>query len=269
MAVTGCHGAWRVPVVATAAAWLLLCGRVASAAQDRIVIEEVRDRQVITYLPPSYDTESERRYPVIYLLHGGGGNPRSFLEGNYQGLNLKTTMGSLIALHVIRELIVVMPDIQTAYREFILNDVIPHIDASYRTLAQRQSRGIAGHSRGGFGALTLATDHPGLFGAVYALSASSLDRDDPIMEGAPERGMRPSLIARVAALRDSIKELAIRFDVGTADRLLTPNQDLAAAMDAAGVPHVFETYPGDHNGVIRQRLATQLLPFFSQKLAVQ
>ena len=255
-------------LVVAAAAWLLRGGMV-FAADGRIVIEEIRNRQVITYLPPSYDTESERRYPVVYLLHGGGGNPRSFLEGNYQGLNIKTTMGNLIALHVIRELIVVMPDIQTAYREFILNDVVTHIDANYRTLARRESRGIGGHSRGGFGALTLATDHPELFGAVYALSASSVDRIDPIVEGAPERGMRPSLIARVPTLRDSIKGLAIRFDVGTADRLLKPNQDLAAAMDAAGVRHVFETYPGDHNGVIRQRLATKLLPFFSEKLAVQ
>ena len=254
--------------VVTSAAWLLR-GGVAFAAEGRIVIETVRDRQVITYLPPSYDTEPERRYPVVYLLHGGGGNPRNFLEGNYQGLNIKTTMGNLIALHVVREMLIVMPDIQDAYREFILNDVIVHTDASYRTLARRESRGIAGHSRGGFGSLILATDHPELFGAVYALSASSVDKDEPIVEGVPERGTRPSLIRRVAALRDSIAGLAIRFDVGTADRLLKPNQDLTAAMDAAGVTHVFETYPGDHNGVIRQRLATKLLPFFSEKLAVQ
>lgn len=252
-----------------AAAATLLRGSTAFAAEGQIVIESVRNREVITYLPPSYETNSDRRYPVLYLLHGGGGTPRAYLEGNYSGLNIKTAMNNLIATHVIRQMIVVMPDIQTAYREFILNDVITHTDTSYRTLARRESRGIAGHSRGGFGSLTIATDHPELFGAVYGLSASSVDREDAIVEGAPEKGMRPPLIARVASLRESIKGLAIRFDVGTGDNLLTANQSLAAAMDAAGVPHVFETYPGDHNGVIRQRLTTKALPFFSENLAFQ
>lgn len=256
-------------LLALAGALWLLPGVAAFGDEGRIVIETLHDRQVITYLPPSYDTETERRYPVIYLLHGGGGTPRSFIEGNYSGLNIKTTMGNLIALHVVREMIIVMPDINGVYRDFILNDLIPYVDSHYRTFARRESRGIAGHSRGGFGTFTLATDHPELFGAMYGLSASTLDREDPIVEGAPEHGMRPPLIERIAALKGSIKELAIRFDVGTQDSLLKANQGMAAAMEAAGVNHMFETYAGDHNGVIRQRLATKAFPFFSQVLAAQ
>ena len=256
-------------LLAFATATCLMPATSAVAAEGRIVIETLKDRPLITYLPPSYDTETERRYPVIYLLHGGGGAPRSFIEGNYSGMNIRTTMNNLVTLNVIREMIIVMPDIGTPYRAFILEDVIPYVDATYRTLARREHRGIAGHSRGGCGSFLLATDHPEVFGAMYGLAASCLDREDPLVEGAPDRGMRPSLIARIPALKDSIRDLAIAFDVGTMDRLLQANQGMADAMEAAGVTHVFETYPGDHNGGVRQRIASKLLPFFSRQLAAR
>jgi enterochelin esterase-like enzyme len=260
-------------VRATISALILFCGLFVTAApafaEGRIVIEAVKNRPVITYLPPSYDTEPDKRYPVIYLLHGGGGAPRSFIEGNYSGMNIRTTMNNLVLLNVVREMIIVMPDISTRYVGFIIDDVIPYIDAAYRTLARRESRGIAGHSRGGCGSFILATDHPEIFGAMYGLAASCLDRETEIVEGVPERGMRPSLVARIPSLKDSIKDLAIAFDVGTMDNLLKANQAMAAAMEAAAVPHVFETYTGDHNGGVRQRIASKLLPFFSRQLAPQ
>ena len=241
----------------------------ALAAEGRIVMETLKNRPVITYLPPSYDSDGDRRYPVVYLLHGGGGAPRSFIEGNYSGMNIRTVLNNLVTLNVIREMIVVMPDIGSAYRDFILKDVIPYIDATYRTLAARESRGIGGHSRGGCGSFTLATDHPEMFAAVYGLAASCLDRQTEIVEGEPGKGMRPSLIERLPALKESIKDLAIAFDVGTQDNLLRANQNMANAMAEAGVKHVFEIYPGDHNGGVRQRIASKLLPFFSKQLAFQ
>ena len=249
----------------------IVCALTARAvfADSRLVIETLKDREVITYLPPSYDTDTDRRYPVIYLLHGGGGVPRSYIAGNYSGLNIRTTMDNLILLNVVHEMIIVMPDINGVYHDFILKDLIPHIDTTYRTYARRESRGIGGHSRGGCGSFLLATDHPEVFGAMYGLSASCVDRPDEIVEGSPEKGMRPPLTSRIAGLKDALKDTRIAFDVGTLDNLITSNKAMAAAMDAAGVPHVFETYIGDHNGVIRQRIAAKLLPFFSKELASQ
>lgn len=259
----------RPALAACLAAASLLHPGVASADEGRIVIEAVKNKQVITYLPPSYDAEPERRYPVIYLLHGGGGTPQSFLQGNYSGLNIKTTVNNLIMLHVIREVIIVMPDINNVYRDWIVNDVIPYVDTTYRTLAKRESRGVAGHSRGGCGSFLLATDHPEVFGALYGLAASCLDRETEAVEGAPDKGMREPLASRMAALKDSIEDVVIAFDVGTADNLLRANQNMAVAMERASVKHVFETYPGDHNGGVRQRIASKLLPFFSKELAAQ
>ena len=242
---------------------------IGARADSRIVIDTFKNRQVITYLPPSYDDEGDRRYPVIYLLHGGGGTPRSYIEGNYSGLNIKTTMDNLALLHVVREMIIVMPDINDSFHDYILKDLIPYVDATYRTFARRESRGIGGHSRGGCGSFLLATDHPEVFGAMYGMSASCMDREDPVVEGAPDKGMRAPLTTRIAGLKNQVKDLAIAFDVGTLDSLVASNQAMAAAMDAAGVKHVFETYIGDHNGVIRQRIASKLLPFFSRELAFQ
>ncbi|MCC7416593.1 MAG: esterase family protein [Acidobacteria bacterium] len=236
-------------------------------AQGRIVIETIDGRQVITYLPPGYDGDAGRRYPVVYLLHGGGGTPQSFLAGNYSGLNIMTTMNNLVRLNVVREMIIVMPDINGVYQDFIATELVGHVDATYRTIARRQSRGIGGHSRGGCGAFLLATDHPELFSAVYGMSASCLDRETERVEGAPGQGLREPLAARIAGLKPAIEQVKVAFDVGTEDRLLRANQSLAAAMERAGIPHAFEAYPGDHNGVIRQRIATKLLPFFSRELA--
>ena len=108
-----------------------------------------------------------------------------------------------------------------------------------------------------------------MFAAVYGLAASCLDRQTEIVEGVPDKGMRPSLIERLPELKESIEDLAIAFDVGTEDNLLRANQNMANAMAVAGVKHVFEIYPGDHNGGVRQRIASKLLPFFSKQLAFE
>ena len=259
----------RSIAAAIAVAACLAPARLAAADEGRIVIETVRNKQVITYLPPSYDVDTERRYPVIYLLHGGGGTPQSFIQGNYSGLNIRTTMNNLVMLNVVREMIIVMPDINNVYRDFIVNDLIPYVDKTYRTFARRESRGVAGHSRGGCGSFLLATDHPEVFSAVYGLAASCLDRETEIVEGAADKGLREPLAARIANLAPSLKELKIAFDVGSADNLLRANQSMSIAMDRAGVKHVFETYPGDHNSGVRQRIASKVLPFFSKELASQ
>ena len=259
----------RGTVIASCLVACLLRPPAVSADEGRIVMETLKNRPVITYLPPSYDSETERRYPVIYLLHGGGGAPRSFIEGNYSGLNIKTTMNNLITLNVVREMIIVMPDINNVYRSFIVEDLIPYVDATYRTLPTRESRGIGGHSRGGCGSFLLATDHPELFGALYGLAASCLDRETEKVEGAPDKGMREPLASRMAELKDAINDVTIAFDVGLQDNLLRANQNMAVAMERAGVKHVFETYLGDHNGGVRQRIASKLLPFFSRELAAQ
>jgi enterochelin esterase-like enzyme len=141
-------------------------------------------RRLLVYLPPSYRHDPKRRYPVVYLLHGAMSTPEEWLNGVYQGLNLQLTLDSLVAAAAIPELLVVMPDANNAlegdwyanspatgkWEDFVVQDLVRHVDRHYRTDAAQARRALVGHSMGGFGALAIGFDHPTLFGLVYAIS---------------------------------------------------------------------------------------------------
>jgi Predicted esterase len=145
-------------------------------------------RAVSVYLPPGYAANPQRRYPVVYLLHGFAADHLVFTKGPYQGMNIRSSMDSLIALGAANEMIVVTPNARNAFdgsfyanspvtgnwEDFIARDLVGWVDAHYRTVPNRSGRGIAGHSMGGFGALSVAMDHPEIFSAVYALSPYGL-----------------------------------------------------------------------------------------------
>jgi S-formylglutathione hydrolase FrmB len=148
------------------------------------LLGDVATQKVFVYLPPSYKTEPSKRYPALFLLHGYTGRPEEWVTDAYQGMKLPSEMDSLIAKGLSAEMIVVVPNGRNAYlgsfytnsvvtgnwEDFIYRDVVKYVDAKYRTLAKSSSRGIAGHSMGGYGAFMLAMKHPDIFGAVYSLS---------------------------------------------------------------------------------------------------
>jgi len=162
----------------------LVAATMHSRALEKNLLGEPADQPFVVYLPPSYDTAPARRYPVVYLLHGNGGNERSFVDERYQGLNLQTAMDSAIRAGSGREFIVVMPNANTRYggshyvnspvlgnwADFVTRDLVEHIDKTFRTIKRVASRGLAGYSMGGRGALYLAMTVPDVYGAVYALS---------------------------------------------------------------------------------------------------
>ncbi|TFG88412.1 MAG: hypothetical protein E4H17_02395 [Gemmatimonadales bacterium] len=141
-------------------------------------------REVVIYLPPSYQTAVSRRYPVLYMLHGFTSTPDEWLDGTYDGLDLRVAMDSLIAAHATGEFIVVIPNVDTklgggfytdspttgGWATFLVHDLLAFIDGRYRTMSERRARALAGHSMGGFGTLVLGFGHPELFGMLYALS---------------------------------------------------------------------------------------------------
>lgn len=137
-------------------------------------------RALAIYLPPGYESSTER-YPVIYFLHGFLGN---HLVAEY----MKEILDYAIESHRIRPFIMVIPDQKTTYdgsfysnsgvfgdwEDFTAMDLVQHMDQNYRTIAQKESRGITGHSMGGYGALKIAMNHPEVFNSVYALSPGAL-----------------------------------------------------------------------------------------------
>jgi enterochelin esterase-like enzyme len=133
----------------------------------------------LIYLPPSYEKETARRYPVIYWLHGGFGNAR---QGAWTVEHLDRGIRSGLVPETITVLAQALPvgwyvnskDGKRPVEDVVIKDLIPHIDATYRTLARRESRGIEGMSMGGYGALHLGMKHPNLFGAISAVAPAIL-----------------------------------------------------------------------------------------------
>lgn len=142
------------------------------------------DRTVAVYLPPSYATNRKRRYPVVYLLHGYGRTARGWVSF----VDLPASMDRDIAAGTAREMILVVPDANTRYggsmysdsptigdwETYITRDLVSYVDEHYRTIADRDSRGLGGHSMGGYGVWTIAMKHPEVYSSIYALSACCL-----------------------------------------------------------------------------------------------
>ncbi len=141
------------------------------------------DRDVFVFLPPSYAREESRRYPVIYALHG-------YFIGAEQWsheIHVPQTIEGSFAQGA-KEMIVVLPDSKTVhngsmysssvttgdFEQFIAHDLVAYIDAHYRTIPDRQSRGLVGHSMGGYGATRIGMKHADVFGSLYIMSPCCL-----------------------------------------------------------------------------------------------
>ena len=170
------------------------------------------DRQVSVYLPPSYASDTARRFPVLYLLHGYGGSDATFTDGP---INLAASADTLAAAQGFREMIVVTPNAFTLHKgslyassptvgdweRFIAEDLVAHVDKQYRTIPDRRSRGLAGHSMGGYGALRIGAKRPDVFSALYVMSACCLavDREYDAKALAPAEAIRTRAQAEEAA----------------------------------------------------------------------
>jgi enterochelin esterase-like enzyme len=143
------------------------------------------ERDVLVYLPPSYATSRRHRYPVVYQLHG-------WLPGAEQWsgmIDFKAGTDRAIASGNAREMIVVVPDSLTVhggsmystsvtsgdFEGFIARDLVAYVDEHYRTLARRESRGLSGHSMGGYGTWRIGMKYPELYSSIYAMSSCCLE----------------------------------------------------------------------------------------------
>jgi S-formylglutathione hydrolase FrmB len=137
------------------------------------------DRDVIVFLPPDYNKDKHRRYPVLYALHGFSIGAEQWTHE----IHVPQTIEGAFALGG-KEMIVVLPDAKTVhngsmysssvttgdFEKFISHDVVTYIDAHYRTIPNRESRGLVGHSMGGYGASRIGMKHPDVFGSLYIMS---------------------------------------------------------------------------------------------------
>lgn len=143
------------------------------------LIKASAKRNLCIYLPPSY-YDSDKAYPVVYYLHGHGESVGSYVRSSKITLDNSFKGGA-------KEFIFVGIDGGTSYyvnspvtgnwEDYFLTEIIPYVDANYRTIAKAESRGICGFSMGGFGSINLALKHPDVFCAVYSMSPGLLMDD--------------------------------------------------------------------------------------------
>lgn len=216
---------------------------------------EGHDRDVAVYLPPAYLRHPERRFPTVYLFHGINGG-----AAEWQTRDIEDRIDRLVRDKGVAQSVVVMPDAESLWyvdssdapwRSMFVEEMVPFVDAHYRTVPDRSMRAVTGVSMGGHGAFTISWAHPEVFSSIAThMGALSF----PPLAGTPAEiaanageapdvqvnERTPEFLAQFRYYFDACEEDDFRFD------------DAARAMDAAltakGVDHTWAIYPtGIHN----------------------
>jgi S-formylglutathione hydrolase FrmB len=247
-----------------------------------------RDVSYVVDLPSSYATSPQRRYPVVYALHGLFEGP-----GFWERRGLAPILARLRESGALSEFLVVAVDGGNSFFvnspagrffDLVTQDVVAQVESSYRVVQGRSGRALLGISMGGYAALHAAFEHPELAVAVATHSAMLLEQVPSPEQGAGRWHMAafnavfgnpidaslwtandPLALARRV---DPKQAPALYFDCGSEDRygLATGNRDLHRTLEERGVAHVFELAPGDHGyDFVRARLERSLR-FLAEKL---
>ena len=179
---------------------MIVHSKLASAHLAGNLLGDPSERDLFVYLPPGYDEQPDRHYPVAYLLHALGDSAATMVtpatDGQRWAAPIEDVLDPVFGRMGVPPMIVVMPDgwsrwgcgqwvdspVTGNYETYLLEDVIPTVDATYRTITAASSRGVFGFSSGGFGSWNLASKHPDVFGAMAVLSADSwLDKTHKYM----------------------------------------------------------------------------------------
>ena len=243
------------------------------------------DRKFSIYLPPDYES-SQRSYPVLYLLHGSGDDQTGWVQFGEVGNITDKAIREGISTPVI----IVMPDANTGrrgyfndirgdwrYEDFFFQELIPHIEKTYRAKSEKQFRAVAGLSMGGGGSFMYALHRPEMFSSACPLSASTgpLTRDE--MKNNFERNKitvsdtsltnyfnKHSVVPLVVNMPDSTKK-SVRWyiDCGDDDFLYEGNSLVHIAMRKKEIPHEFRVRDGAHNWTYWRECLPEVLRFIS------
>jgi S-formylglutathione hydrolase len=228
------------------------------------------DRDVMVYLPPSYKATGTRRYPVVYMLHGFTDDTDHWWGVVPHFVNVPRSMDKSLASGVAKELILVMPNAYTRYQgsmysnsvttgnweDYVATELVSYVDQHYRTIASVNSRGLAGHSMGGYGALRIGMKHPDVFSSIYVMSACCMTARaiDPERGRAAEAVQDPqavntldfptkALLASAAAWSPNPGKPPLFLDLPTQDGQLRP--DILAKWAANAPLAVIDQYIGN------------------------
>lgn len=242
---------------------------------------------------PSDYGSSAKKYPVLYLLHGGSGA----FDDWYKKV---TEPGIVNKMAEDYDLIIVTPGVGPAsyyfdsplmdsvrYETYIISELIPEVDKKYRTLAQKESRAITGLSMGGHGAMTLAAKHPEFFVAAGSMSGVmnidtrmwKVPEDFQTLRQTQQRAMlgqdlqyeAPFSTYTAVGLVDKMKAngIALIIDIGVDDFLINTNRQLHTMLLENGTPHDYTERPGAHTWNYWTEALPYHLLYFSKRLKRQ
>lgn len=246
------------------------------------------DRDYNIFLPKNYDTDTHKKYPVLYLLHGMMGTNMDWTGRGH----LKDVMDQLTASGEACDMIVVSPnaggDINAGvwngyfdmpgwkYETFFFTEFLPHIEKTYRIVNDKQQRAVAGLSMGGGGATAYGQKHSDMFGSVYAMSALMSIPAEGDFKGDPDSKMAiltKSVIenscVKYVEDADENRKNALRsvkwfVDCGDDDFLFNCNIDFVNAMRKAGIPFELRVRDGGHTWEYWHSALYTCLPFVSR-----
>jgi enterochelin esterase-like enzyme len=248
------------------------------------------------YLPPAYAAEPSRRFPVLYWLHGSNSTTSGIAQ-------LAGFFGSAMAQGRIPPMIVIFPngmnygmwcnskDGRVPMETVVLDDLIPHVDATFRTIAQRSGRILDGFSMGGAGSGRLGFRRPDLFAGVSMLGAGPIQTDfmdDPGGSSTPPAqraaiyemvwgsdpayytSQNPRAIVAERAEAVIAAQVRVRQGIGSLDALLPMNQEFDALLTSLAIPHSFTVVPGvDHLApAVLNALGQANWDFYNSALAI-
>ncbi|MSU50363.1 MAG: esterase family protein [Opitutus sp.] len=196
----------------------------------------------LIYLPPDYDTAKDRRYPAVYWLHGIGGAQAGVpaMAGRLTEAIAAKKTPPMIVVYVNGMINSGYADGKYAVETVTIEELIPHIDATYRTIATRDRRVIEGFSMGGGGAAKWGFKYPELFGTVSILAGAMRNPAAPSAPGMTERDPADSPWLLVEKNLDKIRgHTAIRVVVGGKDGLKETNTKYHELLDRLGLAHEF------------------------------
>jgi S-formylglutathione hydrolase FrmB len=247
------------------------------------------DREYNVYLPKSYDTQKDKRYPVLYLLHG--------MLDTHQGWatrgHLKDVADQLMEAGEAAEMIIVTPNAGGnvyegawngyfdmpgwKYETFFYTEFLPQVEKEFRIIGDKQHRAIAGLSMGGGGATCYAQKHSEMFAAVYAMSALM---DIPAMGAAPSQNPGDKMAILNTSVQENsctklvenaddarktqLRSVAWMVDCGDDDFLLDRNIEFTQAMRKAQIPCQFRVRDGGHTWEYWHSALYSCLPFVSR-----
>jgi len=231
-----------------------------------------QEERYYVYLPPGYRTQG-LRYPVLYMLHGVAGNRDEWLQ--YGLLNAADQM---IASGELPPMLVVLPQGDKGYwinhpdggprwGDYLVQDLVRHIDSSYRTKPDFKHRALGGMSMGAWGALYQGFMHPDIFGTVGAHAPSLRSANDGevsfLGKGEAFNKFDPVLLSSTAG---SIEKLNVYLDASEHDPWLQRDLDLKSRLDKRKISVEWHQHPGQHGGSYWHDHATEYLTFYGKFL---